>query len=783
MKYVILLLLLVSKVFGQGVYLQQAQHNRLPGVDVFTDHRQIKITNFATNGVSYNYPASSYFDGDLTTKRSPNQGIYYPDTVHANMAGIFEIESVDIYGPSSNATLKIIHSNNAMDWTYDTIINLNYSGALKVKLHNIQCRFLGFVLNANQGPTEIKIFSKNISFDTIPARVFRPYRSFRHLTGFNSNFSIPHSLYPWDSVLVRWYDYTYKLMYRNSDTIFAFSPDFFQYILLDDYFAQVKADKLILVPLFHQTPDSLFKDSYVNAGQDFNYNSRAIKYGTDPYNPASWISKSRLAYQFAARYGDSTHQLSDLKIDLTWNYPYDINEKLSGLDVSEYFEPDNERISWFNGPDPNKFDLPKMVAAEGSALLDGHENTMGPRVGLRGGAKKMKLVLGALADRDLDAIKQMYYWYQKNRTDKKFAYDVINFHEYETDHGGFDDFNSRAIHPEAFTVRGYNFVGAKGALNYFTDWIHRYIPGKEIMYSEWGFDACRNSPVGVKLPTTAERALQVHPLNSWQKQGAFTIRMMLEMMSVPYIDRSVIYEIFNEIGFSRIDGELPDDVSDGPGNNVPDYYSIYGGAIRYQTSGHVLCQFGYKPAVSTTAVNLSSVTNGTILTFNLKNHLPKTFSSPIHIRADEDTGTEQNAETVDGTIISQNDSVVVISVTGHTGTGTRTNWRFDAPFLKKPAWYMTNNAMAVIGDCKFIADSSTSEYRRYIIGNAHRTAEVIWLPTNDGNEITRTIKTSMPSATFKNLESYTGATSSISISSGQYSTSIYEVPKIFYYDH
>jgi hypothetical protein len=786
MRILLILLIVCANAFGQSHYSELIRKETSLNNTAYDPHVFTPITNYFHHGVSYNFPSSTYFDGNLVTKFSPNQGIYYPCSTFAAMDGVFEFSHVNVYGPSSNATLKICHGDDIFTMTLDTTINLNYTGVLKVNLHNVQGKFLAFVLNQNQGPQEIQVFAKAISLDPIPPRVTRGYKTFRQLTGFNTNFSIPHSLYPWDSTIVREYDSMNKLMNRNSDTLFAFSPDYIQYIPLDDHYQQNKDDGLITIPLFHQTPDSLFKPSYINAGKDFNYNSRAIQYGTNPYTPASWISKARLAYQVAARWGSKSIPNANLKVDLVWGAPYG-NVKKSGTRLTRWFEPDNERISWFNTysnpPDLNKFDMPGMVAAEGSALWDGHENTMGPLVGIKNADPDFKLIQGALADRDIDAIKYMYYWYQKYRTDKKFCYDVINFHEYQTNMGGFDSYDSRSIHPEVFTRRGETGSGTKNALNHFTEFIHRYLPGTEIMYSEWGFDACRNSPVGVQLPSIAERVMQVHPLNSWQKQGGMTIRMMAEIMSVPYIDYSIIYEIFNEIGYTRIDGELPDDVRDGAGNNVASYYSIYAGAIRYKTSGLTLSEFGYKPATTSSPVNLSTLTNGTTLTFTLKNKLPKVFPNPIHIRADADDGATQNAETIDGTIVSQNDSVVVINVTSHTGTASRSEWRFDAKFLKKPGWYMYDNTMAIIGDCKFIADSSTSEYRRYIFSDGYgRVAEMLWLPTNIGNEITRTIKTSMPSAYFKNLESFTGATTPVTITSGEYTTSIYEIPKIFYYD-
>jgi hypothetical protein len=782
MRLILLLCLIASNVLGQGLYTQIAKQKKVFNRNAYDDHRLLIIANSVNNGVSYNYASRTYFDGDLATKRSPNQGLYFPDSVLAGLDGTFEISKVRIYLPSSNTTLKILHGNNGIDWTRDTILSMNGSGSIDVNLHNIHCKFLNFVLDSNQGPPEIEVYGKPLSLDPILARVYRPKKTFRQLSGFNTNFSIPHWVYPDTGIIIREYDSMNKLMNRKSDTIFAFSPDYVQYIELDVHYQQNKTDGFITLPLFHQTPDSLFKESYVNAGQDFSYNSRAIQYGTDPYNPASWISKGRLWWQFAARYGKTSHPDSDLKIDLQWNAPFG-NQKKSALDLAKWGEPDNERVSWFNGSDPNKFDLPLMVAAEGSALRDGHENRMGPRVGVKNADPGFKLIMGALADRDVDAVKMMYYWCQKNRTDKKFVYDMINFHEYDTDDGGFDDYYSKGIHPEAFKVRGYEYEGVKEAVNYFTDFIHRNLPGTEIMYSEWGWDACRASQVGVKLPTTAERAGQIHPLNSWQKQGAFTNRMQGELMASQCIDYSINYEIFNELRYTRANGELPDDVSDGPGNNPDTYYSPYDGGVRYNTSGMTLSEAGYKPATTASSINLSTLTNGTSITFNLKNKMPYVFTSPIHIRADDDDFSVVNAETIDGNITSQNDSTVTITVTGHTGTSLRNMWHFDAPFCKKPGWYIHHNAAAVIGNCKIIADSSTSEYRRYILSDSlNRTAEWIWLPTNSGNEITRTFNTVLPSATFRDLESYTGATSSVTVSGGKITTTIYEVPKIFYYD-
>jgi hypothetical protein len=788
MRYIVLLCLIASNVFGQGQNRNIVAKRKFVNHDVYNDHRQMKITNHAHNTTSYNFPSSTYFDDTLSTFLTPPNGaIYYPCNTSAILDGKWEISKLIIYGPSNaSGTFAISHGDSLTKLHADTTISLNYSGGLTVNMHNIQTRFLNFNLNAGQGPSEIQVFGKPISLDAIPARVFRPYKSFQQLTGFNGNSFIPLNIFPWDSCIFREYDFTFKLMNRATDTLFAFSPDYVQYKLLDDHYQEMKDSGNIVLPLFFQTPDSLYKASYINAGQDFNYNSAAVQYGADRTLPASYISKARLVYQAAARYGQTTVSAGNLKIDLPFNAPYG-NTKRTATQLAKWWEPNNERDSWFNtysDPfDPNKFDLPYQAIAELSALYDGHQNTMGPRVGVKNADPHFQLLHGAMADLNPGYLKHEYYWCKDHRTDRKVPFDIWNFHQYLTNRGGYDANDSRAICPELFTKRGQAGVGIKNDLYINTEFAHRYLPGKAIAYTEWGFDTDRESQVGIKLPTTAERALQPHPLNSWKYQGAFIIRTILEYMSCNYIDYSIMYEIANEDGYTRIDGELPDDVSD-VNNNVDDFYSPYGGAIRYKTSGLTLSEFGFKPATSS-SVNLSTLTNGTSITFALANPIPYTFASPIHVRANADDGTTQNAETIDGTITSQSNTSVTISVTGHTGTNAgRTEWRFDTPFLRKDSWYMYDNAYKALKDCKFVADSSTSTYRRYIFDNGtNRRIEAIWLPTQIGDQKTVTIYTSMTAVTFRDLESYSGATSTISLTGNHFTTTIYEVPKLFYHDY
>lgn len=394
--------------------------------------------------------------------------------------------------------------------------------------------------------------------------------------GFNGNKYIPLDLYKdWDCVM-REYDYSMCYM-RDSDTLFKFSPTYRpNFFDNDKHYESTKKEGITTMPLTFRGPENIYKPSYSAAGVEWDMDAKTIQFGADPLLPASYISMGRLAFQFGARYGRSVVPINLLKIDQTdeWNT---INEKKTAQNILTYFEFGNELDRWW-GPVIARWS-PDEIAAYMSCIYDGHEGTLGPGVGIKNADPNAKFVMPGLADINLDIIKQIDAWAKKNRRDKKFPADVINFHIYPSTVVQHSLTNAKGLAPELWDM--------KAKLKDFSTWIRANIPKVEIFYSEFGYDSNKKSPFGVPLLTDALRAKAAFPQDSWQLQGSLLLRCFLEgMASTRYVDRMVQYQIHNETHYNE-KPELASDVNLNPDN----FYDPYSNGMQFQTSGLVLGEY------------------------------------------------------------------------------------------------------------------------------------------------------------------------------------------------
>lgn len=202
---------------------------------------------------------------------------------------------------------------------------------------------------------------------------------------------------------------------------------------------------------------------------------------SDPALPMSYQKKSHFMYQFAARYG--SRRIDDIKLTLA-----DDQKRISGLNTVHYLEDWNEQDKDWEGK--NSHFTAEEYAAMASADYDGHANTMKMGTGtfgVKNADRNIKFVMGGLAFLKLDYIKDIKAWFEKNRPDKKFAADVINFHLYgwKTEEGWKG--GGPAISPEQS-----NF---KERMQEITQYRDRNLPGVEVWVSEFGWDTNAKSPL------------------------------------------------------------------------------------------------------------------------------------------------------------------------------------------------------------------------------------------------------------------------------------------------
>jgi hypothetical protein len=198
-------------------------------------------------------------------------------------------------------------------------------------------------------------------------------------------------------------------------------------------------------------------------------------------SPYSYHKKAHHMYQFAARYGSVA--VADNNLTLAVDQP-----RKSGINLVHYLEDWNEQNKEWEGKSAHF--SPEEYAAMASADYDGHGKTMtggSGTFGIKNADPHMKLVMGGLAGLNLDYVKQMKAWFEKNRSDKKFAADVINFHTYGWKSKDGWEGGGPAKSPEESRFRE--------KLEELTAYRDKHLPGIEVWVSEFGWDTNPESPL------------------------------------------------------------------------------------------------------------------------------------------------------------------------------------------------------------------------------------------------------------------------------------------------
>ncbi|MFN4083867.1 MAG: DNRLRE domain-containing protein [Bacteroidia bacterium] len=241
----------------------------------------------------------------------------------------------------------------------------------------------------------------------------------------------------------------------------------------------------------------------------------------DPLNPNSYKAHADYIYQYVARYGTKIFaDTSILKVANSGNmFNSNLHQlALSGLGYVNYIENWNEPDNEF-GYDVTtgatrelKMFHPFEYAAMCSMDYDGHEKS-DTTVGIKNADPNVKMVMGGLMSLNLDYIKAMKVWFENFRTDKKFAVDVLNFHDYFHLKSVNDKWtDSIGVSPEGYQI--------KNKLKAIVAYRDEHLPGKEIWLSEFGYDTDTQS---------TQRAPIIGPYNTIEMQGRWLMRAFLEI--------------------------------------------------------------------------------------------------------------------------------------------------------------------------------------------------------------------------------------------------------------
>ncbi len=374
---------------------------------------------------------------------------------------------------------------------WDTLFSdpMNHFQYWSSKKINLKTRYIQLKSKDLIMPSEIILEGKKLGvLETAKPEVKTKYPLFGKFMGVNAFIDDPIGLLSPFGTVREYHPWFAWNQEKKGQIVFSPTEQGFNF---DIFYSNLKNSDVVAIPVLQQSAKWL-------TGNE-NAEAKPVSSSTNTYNPASYKEHARLIYQYAARYGNS--KVSEAKLILASN-----QERKSGLNTLQYFENWNEQDKWWKGKE--SYFSPYEYAAMSSADFDGHVGTMGKDVGIKNADQKAKLVIGGLADPNIDYIKALKFWCNHNRNGP-FIWSAINIHYYCNDGGGqFQSFNG--ISPEEDKLRE--------KLEAFTNYRNRFLPGVELWLSEFGYDVKDDSKQ------------RVHPIGSMsaeQVQATWLVRSYL----------------------------------------------------------------------------------------------------------------------------------------------------------------------------------------------------------------------------------------------------------------
>jgi hypothetical protein len=271
----------------------------------------------------------------------------------------------------------------------------------------------------------------------------------------------------------------------------------------DGYYARLKAAGVTVCPAVQGGV------AWLRGGKP---SDKPVPSGQSAAEPASYAAHADHLFQYAARYGNV--QAADATLKVAPDQP-----RRSGLGLLHYYENWNEEDGWWGGR--ASYFQPQEFAAMCSADYDGDQGRMGRTFGVKNADPQAKLVMGGLAGLSLDYVKTMKAWADANRGGS-FPCDVLNFHHYSNT-GGEQQKGKVGISPEADDLRG------KAAA--LVDYSRRWLPGKEVWVTEFGYDTNPQSP---------QRAPAIGAYSQEEVQGQWLVRSYLALAAAG-VDRAAMF--------------------------------------------------------------------------------------------------------------------------------------------------------------------------------------------------------------------------------------------------
>lgn len=247
--------------------------------------------------------------------------------------------------------------------------------------------------------------------------------------------------------------------------------------------------------------------------------------GMDTESPYSYARHGNLLWNIAALYGAQVQDTNQIQI---FNRP-----RFTARNVLRYYENGNEvDANW----ESERYSNPVEYFAMSSADWDGHENTMGPRIGLKHADSNALLVNAGFVSLDTNRLKTLAFLSRNLRNDGQFLWKGgIQYHMYSFNGKGrfqAEDFahSTRALSPEEDSVRW--------KLTKVRNTTYRFQPGVECILGEYGYDKYQGSKNAVPM---------VKGYDARQSQAIMLLRG-INAVAFSGFDRLLLYWIKDDSG-------------------------------------------------------------------------------------------------------------------------------------------------------------------------------------------------------------------------------------------
>ncbi len=427
---------------------------------------------------------------------------YYPSSAIIDLKAEYDISEVCIYDGAGTGNISVFTGSPS---TRSLLFNSNLQQYLtwNCRQVNVKTRFIQVQVNEMGAvPEEIVIYGKKTGTDiNEPAAVSHPKPLMKNFIGVNGFIDDPLEVSRAVNFVREYHNWGWNE--RNQDKI-RFSPAYPGWDF-DSYYKRMKEAGITVVPCLKESPSWIAEKN----------EEKPVKSGLDTQDPKSYKEKAGFMFQYAARYGARAVNKNLLKLDAS-------QEPKTGLNYLKYYEDWNEQDKWWLGR--KAYFTPFEYAAMASANYDGHKGALGPGYGIKTADPGAVLVMGGLTGLNLEYIKAMRLWAEYNR-DGDFPADVINFHPYSNDGGGQSGAATTGVSPEQDNL--------KSKLKTLVDYRNRYLPGKEIWVTEFGYDINQGSP---------QKAPAIGTFTAEEVQAMWLVRSYLEMAAAG-VDRAAMYMV------------------------------------------------------------------------------------------------------------------------------------------------------------------------------------------------------------------------------------------------